>query len=59
LCSLKKKLQNKKKNVQCGDVDSSYNYLKSFDFIFILDLMKEITGTTYLLCQALQNKKDS
>ncbi|XP_058734484.1 uncharacterized protein LOC131606207 [Vicia villosa] len=39
-----------------GDADSAYNYLKSFDFIFILHLMKEIMGVTNMLCQALQQQ---
>ncbi|XP_058734040.1 uncharacterized protein LOC131605734 [Vicia villosa] len=39
-----------------GDADSAYNYLKSFDFIFILHLMKEIMGITNILCQALQQQ---
>lgn len=39
-----------------GDADSCYNYLKAFDFIFILHLMKEIMGITDMLCQALQKK---
>ncbi|XP_058783208.1 uncharacterized protein LOC131657874 [Vicia villosa] len=38
-----------------GDADSAYNYLKSFDFIFILHLI-EIMGTTNVLCQALQQQ---
>ncbi|XP_058761191.1 uncharacterized protein LOC131634539 [Vicia villosa] len=41
-----------------GDVDSSYNYLKAFDFIFILHLMKEIMGITYMFCQDLQKNQD-
>ncbi|XP_024626549.1 uncharacterized protein [Medicago truncatula] len=45
-----------KKFSQRADADSSYDYLKSFDFIFILRLMKEIMGTTYLLCQAVQKQ---
>ncbi|XP_024634611.2 uncharacterized protein [Medicago truncatula] len=45
-----------KKIAQRADADSSYNHLKSFDFIFILHLMKEIMGTTNLLCQALQKQ---
>ncbi|XP_039689659.1 zinc finger MYM-type protein 1-like [Medicago truncatula] len=45
-----------KKFAQRADADSSYNHLKSFDFIFILHLMKEIMGTTDLLCQALQKQ---
>ena len=39
-----------------GDADSCYNYLKAFDFIFILHLMKEIMGITDMFCQALQKK---
>ncbi|CAI8591215.1 unnamed protein product [Vicia faba] len=40
--------------VSHGDADSAYNYLKSFDFIFILHLMKEIMGITNMLCQDLR-----
>jgi hypothetical protein len=39
-----------------GDGNSGYNYLKEFDFILILHLMKEIMGITDVLCQALQQK---
>ncbi|XP_058777057.1 uncharacterized protein LOC131651407 [Vicia villosa] len=39
-----------------GDADSSYNYLKAFDFIFILHMMKEIMGIKDMLCQALQKQ---
>jgi len=42
--------------VQCANADSSCNYLESFDFIFILHLMKEIMGITDLLRQALQKQ---
>ncbi|GKA59403.1 zinc finger MYM-type protein 1-like protein [Tanacetum coccineum] len=41
---------------QKGDADSAYSYLKSFEFVFILHLMKEIMGKTDILCQALQKK---
>ncbi|GJV89087.1 zinc finger MYM-type protein 1-like protein [Tanacetum coccineum] len=36
-----------------GDADSAYSYLKSFGFVFILHLMKEIMGKTDILYQAL------
>jgi hypothetical protein len=39
-----------------GDGNSGYNYMKEFDFILILHLMKEIMGITDVLCQALQQK---
>jgi len=52
----KKIAKEAKKIAQRADVDSSYNYLKSFDFIFILHLMKEIMGTTDLFCQSLQKQ---
>ncbi|XP_058733899.1 uncharacterized protein LOC131605573 [Vicia villosa] len=39
-----------------GDVDSAYNRLKSFDFIFILHLMKEIMSVTNMIYQALQQQ---
>ncbi|GJZ20106.1 zinc finger MYM-type protein 1-like protein [Tanacetum coccineum] len=41
---------------QKGDADSAYSYLKSFEFVFILHLMKEIMGKIDILCQALQKK---
>ena len=40
--------------IDCGLVDGAYNLLTSFDFVFILHLMKEIMGITDILCQALQ-----
>jgi hypothetical protein len=40
-CRVLKKLLNKGAN---------YNYLKEFDFIMILHLMKENIGVTYVLC---------
>jgi hypothetical protein len=49
-------MQKKKKFAQHVNADSFYNYLKSFDFIFISHLKKEIMGTTYLLCQVLQKQ---
>lgn len=39
-----------------GDVDSAYNDLKAFDFIFIFHLMKEIMGIINILCKALQQQ---
>ncbi|KAL7150065.1 hypothetical protein ABFS83_05G083300 [Erythranthe nasuta] len=41
---------------QRGDADSAYPTITSFQFIFILLLMKEIMGVTYVLCQALQQR---
>ncbi|GJV96104.1 zinc finger MYM-type protein 1-like protein [Tanacetum coccineum] len=41
---------------QKGDADSAYSYLKSFEFVFILHLMKEIMAKTDILCQSLQKK---
>lgn len=41
---------------QRSDADSAYNIITSFDFVFILHLVKEILGITYILCQALQQK---
>ncbi|GKE31572.1 zinc finger MYM-type protein 1-like protein, partial [Tanacetum coccineum] len=41
---------------QKGEADSAYTYLKSFEFVFILHLMKEIMGKIDILCQALQKK---
>ncbi|XP_028077598.1 zinc finger MYM-type protein 1-like [Camellia sinensis] len=39
---------------QRGNADSAYETLTSFEFVFILHLMKEMLEITNLLCQALQ-----
>ncbi|CAN1777675.1 Zinc finger MYM-type protein 1 [Linum perenne] len=39
-----------------GDVSVALKRMTSFEFIFIMLLMKEILGLTYTLCQALQLK---
>ncbi|XP_028098458.1 uncharacterized protein LOC114298153, partial [Camellia sinensis] len=41
-------------SAQRGDADSAYETLTSFEFVFILHLMKEMLEITDLLCQALQ-----
>ncbi|KAF2308040.1 hypothetical protein GH714_034673 [Hevea brasiliensis] len=41
---------------QRGDADYAYNVITSFEFVFILHLMKEILEITDDLCQALQYK---
>ncbi|XP_071695577.1 uncharacterized protein [Rutidosis leptorrhynchoides] len=41
---------------QRGDADTAYGYTKSFEFVLILHLMKEILGKTEFLSQALQKK---
>ncbi|XP_076938766.1 uncharacterized protein LOC143607078 [Bidens hawaiensis] len=41
---------------QRGDADTAYGYMKSFEFVFILHLMKEILGRIDTLSQALQKK---
>jgi hypothetical protein len=41
---------------QREDVKATYKLLTSFEFIFILHLMKEIMGITDVLCQVLQQK---
>ncbi|KAL5743886.1 hypothetical protein ACOSP7_026749 [Xanthoceras sorbifolium] len=41
---------------QRGDADAAYDAMTSFEFVFILHLMKEIMGFTDILCQALQQK---
>ncbi|KAG6644959.1 hypothetical protein CIPAW_08G088300 [Carya illinoinensis] len=41
---------------QCGDANAAYKMITSFQFIFILHLMKEIMGITDGLCQVLQQK---
>ncbi|KAH9791681.1 TTF-type domain-containing protein [Citrus sinensis] len=41
---------------QRGDVDATYEAMTTFEFVFILHLMKEIMAITDILCQALQSK---
>ncbi|XP_042753304.2 uncharacterized protein LOC111915266 [Lactuca sativa] len=41
---------------QRGDADAAYCFLKSFEFVFTLHLIKEIMGKTDVLPQALQKK---
>ncbi|XP_059658399.1 uncharacterized protein LOC132304681 [Cornus florida] len=41
-----------------GDADTAFNTLRSFQFVFILHLIKDITGITNILCQALQQKDE-
>ncbi|XP_076930074.1 uncharacterized protein LOC143594718 [Bidens hawaiensis] len=41
---------------QRGDANTAYGYMQSFEFLFILHLMKEVLGRTYTLSQALQKK---
>ena len=41
---------------QHGDAAFSFKFLISFDFPFILHIMKNVMGFTYVLCQALQQK---
>ncbi|CAJ2637959.1 unnamed protein product [Trifolium pratense] len=56
-CHVLKKLQKESKSwTTSGDADSSYNYLKEFDFVLILFMMKAIMGITDVLCQALQKQ---
>ncbi|TYH62800.1 hypothetical protein ES332_D07G144800v1 [Gossypium tomentosum] len=40
---------------QRGDADNAYNRLRSFEFIFILHMMKEVLRVSDNLCQALQH----
>ncbi|GAV82634.1 hypothetical protein CFOL_v3_26085 [Cephalotus follicularis] len=41
---------------QRGEACVAYNLLTSFEFVFILHLLKEIMEITDILCQALQQK---
>jgi hypothetical protein len=41
---------------QRGDAKYSFNAVMSFEFVFILHVMKELMGITDKLCQALQKK---
>ena len=43
-------------SAQRGGADCAYEILTSFDFIFVMHLMKEIITITNILCQALQRK---
>ncbi|KAL4556864.1 hypothetical protein LXL04_035029 [Taraxacum kok-saghyz] len=66
VCSSSKhhdELQKEKSNeikslVELGEIktDATYTYLKSFEFVFILHLIKEIMGRTDMLSQALKKK---
>ncbi|KAH9762175.1 TTF-type domain-containing protein [Citrus sinensis] len=38
------------------DADAAYEVMTTFEFVFILHLMKEIMAITDILCQALQSK---
>ncbi|KAK8321710.1 hypothetical protein V6Z11_A12G120300 [Gossypium hirsutum] len=52
-----KNLKNTASNYsQRGDAHNAYNRLRSFEFIFILHVMKEVLGITDNLCQALQRR---
>ena len=39
-----------------GDADSTYEIITTFEFIFVLHLVKEIMEITDILCQALQRQ---
>ena len=39
-----------------GDANGAYNFMTSFEFVFILHLMKETLGIINVLCQALQQQ---
>lgn len=41
---------------QHGDVDSTYSTMTSFQFVFILLLMKDVMRVTDILCQASQQQ---
>ncbi|XP_021995797.1 uncharacterized protein LOC110892978 [Helianthus annuus] len=41
---------------QRGDANKACGYLQSFEFVLVLQLMKEVMGKTDTLCQALQKK---
>ncbi|XP_039135864.1 uncharacterized protein LOC120273305 [Dioscorea cayenensis subsp. rotundata] len=41
---------------QRGDADYVYTLMKSFDFVFVLHLMKKLMEITEILCQALQRE---
>ncbi|GLT92241.1 hypothetical protein SLE2022_100880 [Rubroshorea leprosula] len=41
---------------QHEDADAAYKLMTSFEFVFILHLMKEIMGIVDILCKAIQQK---
>ncbi|XP_059629645.1 uncharacterized protein LOC132272533 [Cornus florida] len=41
---------------QRGDADSAFDIITSFEFMFILHLVKDIMGASNILCEALQQK---
>ena len=43
-------------HAQRGDASMAYSYLKSFEFVFVLHMMKGIMQKTDALCQGLQKK---
>ena len=42
-------------SAQCGGADCAYEILTSFDFIFVMHLIKETMMITDIFCQALQH----
>ncbi|XP_076946237.1 uncharacterized protein LOC143617619 [Bidens hawaiensis] len=44
---------------QRGDAEEAYDHLQSFEFVFILHLMKEVLGRTETLSQALHKKSQN
>jgi hypothetical protein len=55
ICSVHEKFRREGATYsQRGDANAAYKMVTSFEFIFILHLMKEIMGITDVLCQALQ-----
>ncbi|XP_071714789.1 uncharacterized protein [Rutidosis leptorrhynchoides] len=47
-------IEDKSSYSQRGDAAEAYTYFTSFEFVFILHLMKEIMGRTNILSQQLQ-----
>ncbi|XP_042386457.1 zinc finger MYM-type protein 1-like [Zingiber officinale] len=56
LCMVLLKVMDDGLPSQRANTTSVYDEMTSFDFVFILHLMKEIMGITDILCQALQSK---
>ncbi|GLU16230.1 hypothetical protein SLE2022_326740 [Rubroshorea leprosula] len=52
---LSKLIEEGSKSSQRGEAFKGYNAMMSFDFIFVLHLMKEIMEITDMLCQDLQS----
>ncbi|KAL5808265.1 hypothetical protein ACOSQ3_028956 [Xanthoceras sorbifolium] len=53
---LENTIKNGLSNNVRGETKEALQALRSFEFVFILQLMNELIGITHMLCQALQSK---